>query len=396
MLILFALYVFSTPYFSDRAPYNFLVYGIFAVFSVSVIGYRFLYFDYKKINIRIFMMPLFAVFSSIGTILFSHQYRYLLTVLLLALTFIVMYFMLEQVENNDLVVRVTIYSLMLFVVLFIFHYRNDIFNLSNFGSNRLAVDNYFDNVNTVAYYFAGCCILSLYYSLYSKKIICLLFLIPFVVCFVVGILTASRAFLVGVVLSSLIIFIVRFRRKPIILIPGLILIVIAVVLLFTLPAFSMLKKRLIGMFNMITGYGYSTDFSTATRILWQEYATYLGSHHLLFGNGLNGFAVYSGTGTYSHANFAELLCDVGIIGLLIYYLVFAVAIYDLMKKKMKYSPIVIMLLVFLVSREFLSIAYTSKFNAFIFAFISYSGSLGVYKTRKKNAILTNDFYLIEI
>lgn len=304
--------------------------------------------------------------------------------------------MLEQVGNNDLIIRITIYSLMLFVLLFVLHYRTDIFDFSNFGSNRLAVDNYFDNVNSIAYYFAGCCILSLYYALYSKKAVCLLFLIPFAICFFIGILTASRAFLVGVVLSSLMIFVVRFRKKPIILITGLAVIIVGVILLFTLPAFEILKKRLVGMFNMITGYGYSTDYSTATRLLWQDYAAYLGSHHLLFGNGLNGFAVYSGTGTYSHANIAELLCDVGIAGLLLYYSIFIIAFYDVINKKMKYKPIVIMLLVFLISREFLSISYTSKFNAFIFAFISYSGSLGIYIRQPRFISSTNSYYMIEI
>ncbi|HBF68682.1 MAG TPA: hypothetical protein DDW20_05145 [Firmicutes bacterium] len=396
MLVLFSSYIFSTPYFSDRKPFNYLVYGIFALFTIIVVAYRFLFYDYKKTNLRIATMPLFAVFSSIGTILLSHQFRYLLTVVLLAFSFVIIFFMLEQVGNNDLIIRLAIYSLTLFVFLFVLHYRKDILSFSNFGSNRLAVDNYFDNVNTVAYYFAGCCILSLYYAFFSKKTINLLFLIPFVVSFYVGILTASRTFLVGVTLSSLTIFIIRFKKKPIVLIIGLVVIIAGVVLLFTLPTFSMLKKRLIDMFNMMTGLNYSTDYSTATRILWQDYATYFGSRHLIFGVGLNGFYVYSGTDTYSHANITELLCNTGVVGLLLYYSIFFVAFYDLIDKKNKYNPIIITLLVFLISREFLGVTYTSKFNAFVFAFISYSGSLGIYKKSKNNNVLKNDYCLIKI
>ena len=396
MLALFAMYIFSSPYFSDREPFNYLVYGIFILFTVVVIAYRFLFHNFKQINFRIFMMPLFAVYSVIGTILFSHQYRYLLTVFLLAFSYVVIYFMLEQVKNNDLVIKITIYSLMFFSFLFILHYRNDIFSFSDIGSNRLAVDNYFGNVNTVAFYFASCCILSLYYVLYSKKLINLLFLFPFVSCFYIGVLTASRTFLVSVFVSILIMFIMRFRKKPFVLASGLAVIIVGIILLFTLPAFVVIKKRLIEMINMITGNRYSTDYSTATRILWQDYAAYLGSHHLIFGNGLNGFAVFSGTGTYSHANIAELLCDIGIVGLLFYYSVYIVAFYDIINKKMKYSSLVIILLAFLISREFLSVSYTSKFNAFIFAFISYSGSLGVYKRQQRLIISPENYYLIEI
>lgn len=393
MISFFALYVFSTPYFSDRRPFNYLVYLIFALFTVFVFLHRFLYYDIKKINIRIFFLPSFAIFSVIGTVVFSHQFRVLLTVFLLSISYIVIYFMLEQVNNNDLIIKITIFALTLFVLFFIVHYRTEIFDFKHIGSNRLALDNYFDNVNTVAYYIAGCCIFSFYYALFGKKPIYYLFLIVFFLCFFVGIMTASRSFIVGVVLSVIIILFIKFRKKPLILIPIVVFLVICIIFAFTLPVFSPLKKRMIDMFNMITGRAYSTDYSTATRLLWQDYAFYLGGKNLFFGLGLDGFSIYSGTGTYSHANIAELVCDTGIIGSLLYYLVFVVAIYDVIRKNMKYKPLVIMLLCFLIAREFLGVAYTSKFNAFVFALISYSGSLGLYK-EEANAIIKKEDYLV--
>ena len=394
MIVLFGLYVFATPYFSDRHFYNYLVYILFAIFAVVVLLYRFLYFP-KKINVRIFAMPLFAVFAIIGTTLFSHEYRYLLTVFLLAASYVIIYFLLEQADNTDLILRVTVYSLSAFTLLFAFHYRESIFDFSNFGSGRLAADNYFGNVNSVAYYFAACCILSLYLSLFGHRKIRFLFLIPFVFCFFTGTLTASRAFLVGTVFASISIFVIRLWNKPRVLIVCLVLLAIVTVALFFLPAFAFMKKRLIDMFNTILGNGRSVDYSTSTRLLWQDYATYLGTHHLLFGNGLNGFAIYSGVGTYSHANITETLCNTGIIGLLIYYSVFFIAVYDVTNKKMKYAPLVITFLVFLVCREFLSVSYTSKFNAFVFALIMHCGSLGSYKQRRKH-ISVNDYYVLEI
>lgn len=392
ILIFFSFYIFSTPYFSNREPFNILVYGIFAFLSFFVIAYRFLYFKSKRINFRIFLLPSFALFSSIGTIFFSHEFRYFLTVVLLSLSFVVLYFMFEEINNVRLILKLTIYSLLIFVFLFVLHYRKEIFDFKNLGNNRLAVDNYFDNVNAIAYYFAGCCILCLYCALYFKKKIELIYLLPFAICFFLGVLTASRAFLIGVTCASLVIFVVKFFKKPYILIPGLVILTIAIVLLFTLPAFENLKKRIIDMFNMITGSAYSTDYSTATRILWQEYAAYLGSKRMFIGNGLNGFAVFSGTGTYSHANFAELLCDVGLIGLLLYYSVFFVSFYDLVKKKFEFAPLTATLLVFLIVREFLSVAYTSKFNAFIFALIIYAGSTGVYRVKKEVKMNNSAYY----
>lgn len=309
--------------------------------------------------------------------------------------------MFEEINNPRLIIKLTIYALLFFAFLFVLHYRNDIFNLKNLVNNRLAVDNYFDNVNSIAYYFAGCCVLCLYCALYFKKKFELIYLLPFAICFFLGILTASRTFLIGVTSASLVIFIIRFFKKPYILIPGLGILVIAVILLFTLPVFENLKNRIIDMFNMITGSAYSTDYSTATRILWQEYAVYLGNNHMFIGNGLNGFAIYSGTGTYSHANFAELLCDVGLIGILLYYSTFFVSIYDIIKKKLDFTPLIVTLLVFLIVREFLSVGYTSKFNAFIFALIMYAGSLGTYRVKKEIKVNNNNddnnkYFVLEI
>ena len=121
---------------------------------------------------------------------------------------------------------------------------------------------------------------------------------------------------------------------------------------------------------------------------------------MFIGNGLNGFAIYSGTGTYSHANFAELLCDVGLIGILLYYSTFFVSIYDIIKKKLDFTPLIVTLLVFLIVREFLSVGYTSKFNAFIFALIMYAGSLGTYRVKKEIKVNNNDdnnkYFVLEI
>lgn len=398
MVSLFGLYIFATPYFSDRKPFNYLVYCIFALFAFFVLVHRYLYFDFriKSISYRTFVPFVFALYSSISTIVFSHEYRFLLTVFLISLSVAFLFLMMEQISNNYLIIEITIWALSLFTILFVFHYRLDIFDLKNIGNTRLASDNYFDNVNAVASYMAGCAILSFYFSLFGNKKYRLVYLITFVGSFFIGVLTGSRAFIVCVVVSVLVTFAIRFKKKPLFLILGLALIIGVIILLFTLPAFATLKQRLIEMFNMITGNAYSTDYSTATRILWQDYATFLGVQHLMFGTGVNGFAVFSGTGTYSHANISELICNAGFIGMLIYYAPLIISVFDCFRKKFEYKNLVIILVAFFLFREFLDVTYNSKFNAFIIALLLYSGMKGAVKPEFLKICGQGSYYCLEI
>ena len=395
MIVLFAIYIFSMPYFSDRRPFNYLVYAIFALFTFLVLLCKFLYFDIRKYNYRVFILVGFAIFSSIGTILFSHEFRSLLTIYLLSFSFFVLFLFVDEIQDLDLIIRVSVYALTFFVLLFSIHYKDYLVKISNWGSSRLAADNYFDNVNGVAYYFSCCSFLSLYYVFFGKKKFKYAFLIPLLFCFFLGVLTASRAFIVSTVLSSLILFVLKFKRKPIVLITGLVLLVVAIVLLFSLPAFSAIRTRFISMFNMISGNAYSTDYSTATRILWQDYALYLGTKNILIGNGINAFTVFSGTGTYSHSNISELICNTGIIGLFLYYAIPFVSLFDCFTKNTNRKAFIIGLFVFLLAREFLDVTYTSKFNALIFALMSYSGYSGK-PIKVTIAIFKTRYYRLEI
>lgn len=390
ILFLFFVYLFSMPYFSNRTPFNYLVYFIFCVFAFFVVLYRFLYLKIK-FDYRLLLLPAFASYACIGTIVFSHQFRVLLTVLLLSLSFVIFYLFLDCFENKRVILSLAVCSLILFSILFVLHYRNSILNFSE----RLGVDGYFDNINTIAYYFGACSVLSLYLALYFEKKWELIYLIPFIGTFALGLLSGSRSFLFTTVIASIVLFITRFRKKPLILIIGLASMVGAGVLFFTLPVFSAMSSRIIKMINTIGGVGYATDYSTVTRIMWQQYGLYIGTHHILFGVGVNGFAVMSGVGTYTHANIAELICDVGLIGLLIYYSVFFVALFDLFTKKFKHKDLVICLLSFVFVREFFGVPYTSKFNAFVFALLVYLGSKGV-STLRSRLMASNNYYVLEI
>ena len=82
---------------------------------------------------------------------------------------------------------------------------------------------------------------------------------------------------------------------------------------------------------------------------------------------MDGFAVFSGTNTYSHANFSEMLCDFGLIGFILFYATLLVpAVLAIMSKKKEKYFIVSALVAFLLE-GFFSVYFYSKVAYVLFA-----------------------------
>jgi O-antigen ligase len=64
-----------------------------------------------------------------------------------------------------------------------------------------------------------------------------------------------------------------------------------------------------------------SSFRTRTEMIQQ--GLQLWKESPLFGNGLDAFSGLSGQGTYAHNNYVELLCDIGLIGTLLFYALYA-------------------------------------------------------------------------
>jgi O-antigen ligase len=61
------------------------------------------------------------------------------------------------------------------------------------------------------------------------------------------------------------------------------------------------------------------DSSYRLRAQMIEKALQLWRQNPLFGNGLDAFRGLSGQGTYAHNNYVELLCDIGLVGVILFY-----------------------------------------------------------------------------
>lgn len=357
------LYIFSLPSFSGRVGYNYVSYVAMALLSILTFLYTMLFSSFK-VNYLFLCLPIFIFWSFLGTVIYSHEFRNWFTLVLLFLSFLVIYFACRAFDDISLVLKIMVAALFAFGMYFIYVYRIEIFGYKNTTHFRLG--SYFDNENAVGAYFLIGSVLSLYLTLFYKKKIDLLFIISFLLFAVLGITTGSRTFIVSIGAAIIVLLFLRLYNHKFIF-----LIIVACtiglsLLLFNLPLLATIKHRFEQMFSTLLG-GNSVEMSTIQRILWKKYGFYLGLKNLLIGYGANGFANFSGVGTYSHSNFSELLCNFGLIGFVSYYtnIVFPgfVACYKGFKSKGKAMPqwaLCITIAFIILVRDMLSITYFSK------------------------------------
>ena len=125
-------YVFSVPSFGESTSITrYIIYASMILLGFVSIFYCYLY-NNLKIHRNCILIPIFALFALIGTILGSKDYRSWLSLVLLSGSFFVFLYSFKAIKNKYLVVSVVSLGIFLFSLYFIFHYRNEIldFNIS--------------------------------------------------------------------------------------------------------------------------------------------------------------------------------------------------------------------------------------------------------------------------
>ena len=358
------LYTFSIPAFSGRGKWSILLYLFMAALIGSVGLYFILYDATLKIN-KWFIIPTsFVVIAFIGTAIYSHWLvgrdgkAGWLTLLLMLITMIVFYYSYVAINNKKLVMMVLVFAFLLFAFYFAYVYRDKIIHL-NLSSDRISV--YFDNQNTVGFYFAIAYAIAMYLGLFFTKKIELLFLIPALLFLFLGLFTGSRAFLISVAIATISAMYLKLRKHKIIFLAGLVSLMGLFFLFLNIPQLAFLKDQFDRTIYTLFGVGNSkVDTSTLQRSVWPGYAFYLGGRNLLIGYGVNGFMIYSGVGTYAHNNFAEIICDFGIVGFMLFNLSIIIPFVLSFGTKESESRLVFVLALVLFSRCFFGVIYYAK------------------------------------
>ena len=367
LIICLALYVFSLPAFSALPKWNAISYLLMAVLIILVLGDLVITksFVFKP---RLLILMFFVLESLIGTVFFSHEFRRWFTIVLLYITFLVFYYSFSILNNKRLLLTIISWSLFAFGMYFAFHYRTSILRLDFTES----LGSYFDNVNNIGTYFSIGSTLFLYLSLSSKNKVGWLLIIPSLIMLVLGLFTGSRHFIITTGVAYISTVIVVFKRKKWLVLLIVVCVIALFFLMLRLPQLAAIKERIDRGITTLFGIGNAKyDSSSVQRTIWPQYGFQLGARHMLFGYGAEGYSIYSGVGTYSHNVYSEIVCNFGLLGLIIFYFSFFYPFALAIKSKSEKANIVIVVVVFYVVKGFFGVYFATKDAYMMLAMLFY-------------------------
>lgn len=306
----------------------------------------------KEINISLFALVnaiccLSILVSSIINLFKSFSFT---PFLLLALSSIISLYILNSDNKKDCIKE---FSLIIYVALFCFlavfcaFYFPDLIHAR---FDRLGAQ--FGDINDICLFLTLGSVFAYYFIFFAKKVIFKIVNVVLLFAFsYASISCGSKIFVLIFAVASILLPLIRFgKSKWYITMIFYIVFSVLIVLLFKIPAFSSLTKRLLSFFDLFSGNstaGVGVDYSTIGRIdmFYDGFEMFL--RKPLFGWGATAFYNYSSFGGgWSHNHFSECLCSYGISGFLLYNFPICYSLYKMLKDQKNLSSISFFIVLF--------------------------------------------------
>lgn len=212
-------------------------------------------------------------------------------------------------------------------------------NLSNILTARQRISNDSINANTLGMMCAYSILINMYYIVKEKRLPTYSILSVLSV-IMIALSSSKKAFIV--LIGGLFGFIImknhaeRNQIKKLLWIVALSIVIIGLIFALSyLPIFSNMANRFRLLLNYFTGRG-NTDFSTRARSELVEIGIGLFKSRPFLGVGMDNAKIYGGIAFsfseyYLHNNYAELLADGGIVGLITYYSMYLYFLFSFIK-----------------------------------------------------------------
>ena len=359
-IVLF-LYIISLYFFTFLPGLNNISNAVAAVF-IFLVAMKMLIEKRKVIFNRFLFFYLFFIIICIISYFYAiDQMIVLIMTRSLLLYFIFIVFLINYVDNYDKLITLLNYFIYagLFAAIYLL-INSEINNMQRLGG-------LLGNINEIGIIIGISALFSLYFILFQKRY---LYLLPAMVCVVMVLDTGSRAALVLVIFSSVLLFYFndknsfKGRIKSITLV--ILLLFLFWYLLFNVPYFYQIAGQRVENTLKFIRNERVTEGSITIRIYMVRYGLELFKESPLIGYGINNYRVLLGKDigriTYAHNNYIELLVGLGILGAIIYYSIYANAVICLLKSKnnssLRYLFLTFLLCVLII--DFASVNYYSK------------------------------------
>ena len=367
IVIFSCLYIFSIPSFGESSSFTrYIIYIAMIMLGLSVFSYLLLYGDFR-LRKEALLIPLFALIALLGTVIYSKEFRAWFSLVLLSISFFIFIYAFKIIKSKIVILNIITIALFLFSLYFIYYFRSKIIHFNS--ETRLGPP--FDNQNGVAAFAVVGFSVPLYLLFFYSRKIRFIYLIPILTSLVVGIATGSRTFYAVVIIFLLVFLFFKFQKHKILYLCVVGVLIGFSILFINLPFMESFKLRIIASLETIFGTASKVDTSTLERVVYVDYGFVLGSKNLIIGYGVNGFSIFSGVGTYAHSNFAEVLCDFGIIGFIVFYLPLLILFFKAITNKKIDKVFVVSFFAYYLIVSITNVLYYKKIYFLILAFLFY-------------------------
>ncbi len=344
-------------------------------------------FSFDRYHAHVLLFALFCILSSLWARNSSDAVTKGITIIeiLICMSMLYMYYQ-TQPDVRGLIMAVKWASFITTIYTFVFYGWSTVMMMLSQGE-RLAGD--FANINSIAMLSAIGLVIVIYQWLYEGFSFSFLFGLPSII---IVAASGSRKALVLVLVGISLIFMIKYSSKNVFRnMMKYIIIFVGALFVFRflseLPMFSGIMARMDGLFALVTGEG-TVESSAAKRDMFMRIAFEQIYENPILGVGMDNAKYILGEKTgitvYSHNNFAELICNGGVTGFLIYYSMHIYYIWNFIKYR-KYGDSItkmcLVLAVVMLIMDWGMVSYYSKIQFFYFMIFF----LQVKNIRKKAA-----------
>ena len=367
---LFTLYMITLYIFVDRVEtviISKMVFVLYAGFCALVILQR------KRLHIGKNMLVAYMVITWMYATSFWAKHEYLAsekmgTMWQVFILFFITYNVFSEEEDaHEYLIKSLYISGIVLVVYSIrtYGFSQVIDMMSEAGGVRLGRE--INQENTFGMYNATTVMVAFYYLLYRNRFK-LFHIAVIAMSFLFAMSSGSRKALLMMCIGVLFLIYKRYGIKKlykVVIITAILIFIFMMVI--KLPIFNLINRRLELAVEMLQGESKG-DGSARTRFKMISDGWEIFKERLLIGYGANNYAYVSGYWTYAHNNFIEMLVDFGLIGFILYYLVYALAMNNLLRSKKDAGKALLAIFMVRFLMEIALVTYYSKQTWILMAF----------------------------